>query len=504
MDYVVAALPCHVAVSLLCATSNLTPVCSPHAAPSPARGLRRAQRHASPPSHASLPHSIEFCRDETSKSPSAPGLNKKRLKEMAEQNNHKVGIKKKDRVLMAKVGMKKKDNVAMKKKDNVAFKTPRQSKGKEQEDARRQAGGEERERPARSAASAARGEGSWRDWRDGGARGQGSCRDAPALRADEGDGGGSVGKVCLRERSSSLDYSILSGKWGSCHPACGQAGGGGAGGKGKGGGGGMRGGIRARHKKMPKAKVPKGAVHGEGNGDVSSGKAALALRAQVKSKLSRARYLLAMLQAYQQEGWGGRGHRLLKPTAELAKCEQQLAQVKRSLRELLQALDPDPRTSRLGKKEVRICEGAYDADGIDVDKVTCAVCASGSDEEPGNDILMCDFKHCNRAYHQKCHEPVLAELPHEDEDWFCAHCFCYADSVEAVNEYFGTNHISWRGARGAGRTGGGAGGWAGERRNVTGDSCMCQAYIDSWVWQACAVDWMKRVHDCVCMTACGV
>ena len=433
-------------------------MCLLHAAPNPAARSRGAQRHASARRHASLPHSAEFDRHETCKSPSAPGLNKKRLKELkekAEQNQDKVGMKNQDKVLMVKVGMKNKDKVAIKNLDKVAIKTPRQSKGKEQEDARRQASGEKRERPARSAASAARGEGSWRDWRDGGGRGQGSCRDAPALGADGGDGGGSVRKVCLRERSSSLDYSILSGKWGSCHPACEQAGGGGADGKGKGGAGGIRGGIRARHKEMTKAKMPKGAF--DCNGAVSSGKAALALRAQVKSKLSRARYLLAMLEAYEQEGWGGRGHRQLKPTAELAKCEQQLVQVKRSLRELLQALDPDPRTSRLGKKEVRIAEAAYDADGIDVDKVTCAVCGSGSDSEPDNDILMCDFKHCNRAYHQKCHEPVLAELPHEDEDWFCCHCFCYADSVEAVNEYFGTNHISWRGTRGAGRTGGGAG-----------------------------------------------
>ena len=78
-----------------------------------------------------------------------------------------------------------------------------------------------------------------------------------------------------------------------------------------------------------------------------------------------------------------------------------------------------------------------------VDQVLCAVCGSGESHDD-NDILMCDFKNCNRAFHVKCHDPPLPAPPHEDEDWFCAHCFCYADSVEAVNECFGTSHSSWR------------------------------------------------------------
>ena len=30
-----------------------------------------------------------------------------------------------------------------------------------------------------------------------------------------------------------------------------------------------------------------------------------------------------------------------------------------------------------------------------------------------------------------------------DEDWFCTHCLCYTDCIEAVNELFGTHYTTW-------------------------------------------------------------
>ena len=170
----------------------------------------------------------------------------------------------------------------------------------------------------------------------------------------------------LRKRSRIVDYSILNGKWGystvhsrstaTQEDACSKI-------KGE-----KRKGKKTRNATMSNGAV--GASEGENaDGSRSSATAATTLRAKIKSKLSRARYLESMLDAYQQEGWGGRGHRQLKPTAELAKCSQQLIEVKSSIRTLLEALDPDPKVSRIASHETRIPEKAYQHDGLEVDKV---------------------------------------------------------------------------------------------------------------------------------------
>lgn len=171
------------------------------------------------------------------------------------------------------------------------------------------------------------------------------------------------GSVSLRKRSKTMDYSILNGKWGfsgqsrTQEEACSE--------------------NKAKKKQKCKPGKPTKSILSAGSSQEgsagetrSSADAATALRVKIKSKLSRARYLENMLDAYQQEGWGGRGHRQLKPTAELAKCSQQLAEVKASIRTLLEALDPDPKISRIAAHEIRIPEKAYQHDGVEVDKVT--------------------------------------------------------------------------------------------------------------------------------------
>ena len=189
---------------------------------------------------------------------------------------------------------------------------------------------------------------------------------AAAAEASNGRGGDAEkdDAARLRKRSKAVDYSLLNGKWGfgAVHSRSAQ-----------------EEELKVKVKKKKRQSVhahaktadgAAGACHGESaGGPRSSAAAATALRCKIKNKLSRARYLESMLDAYQQEGWGGRGHRQLKPTAELAKCSQQLVQVKTSIRALLEALDPDPKVSQLASHDRRIPEKAYQHDGVHVDNV---------------------------------------------------------------------------------------------------------------------------------------
>jgi hypothetical protein len=61
---------------------------------------------------------------------------------------------------------------------------------------------------------------------------------------------------------------------------------------------------------------------------------------------------------------------------------------------------------------VRMGEDEYDSDGIEAEKIACCVCGGFDCEGEGNDILLCDAKGCNRAFHQRCLVPVpTAEVP---------------------------------------------------------------------------------------------
>ena len=179
----------------------------------------------------------------------------------------------------------------------------------------------------------------------------------------------------MRKRSTAVDYSILNGKWGAIVTSRaskqsegpelsrdeGKSARDGDGGRGK------QKEVASDGRKRKRNKTRERQV-GDDAG-VSSGRAAMALRRRVQAKLSRARYFENMLDAYQQEGWGGRGHRQLKPTAELDKCAAQLARLKGEIRSLLQALDPDAQSSAIAAHETRIPETAYSVDGVDVDQV---------------------------------------------------------------------------------------------------------------------------------------
>jgi len=51
--------------------------------------------------------------------------------------------------------------------------------------------------------------------------------------------------------------------------------------------------------------------------------------------------------------------------------------------------------------------------------IKCLVCSNGEDAA-GNDILLCDGKDCNAAYHMGCLTPALTSVPRGR--WFCPDC----------------------------------------------------------------------------------
>ena len=49
----------------------------------------------------------------------------------------------------------------------------------------------------------------------------------------------------------------------------------------------------------------------------------------------------------------------------------------------------------------------------------CEVCGGG-DDEPNNELLLCDREGCGRGYHQRCLSPILERVP--KRRWLCPEC----------------------------------------------------------------------------------
>eukprot|EP01035_Chromulina_nebulosa_P017123 gene17123-22637_t len=74
-------------------------------------------------------------------------------------------------------------------------------------------------------------------------------------------------------------------------------------------------------------------------------------------------------------------------------------------------------------------------------------------DTPNNDILICDRKGCNRAYHEKCLDPPLIlnlnkELQDMSLDWFCWQCETINDCILIIKEILDINtkedSLDWR------------------------------------------------------------
>lgn len=77
-----------------------------------------------------------------------------------------------------------------------------------------------------------------------------------------------------------------------------------------------------------------------------------------------------------------------------------------------------PKTKPAPKAPVKpVVEEDEEGSSEDEDDELCAVCQDG-DSEPPNEILFCD--NCDRAFHQLCCSPAVAEVP--EDDWLCKDC----------------------------------------------------------------------------------
>ena len=124
------------------------------------------------------------------------------------------------------------------------------------------------------------------------------------------------------------------------------------------------------------------------------------------------------LQSYESEGWSRSGSkskkRKLRPEAELRRARRKIRNAKSKIRSVLR----DVVTAVAGaKSEIQIPDEAYEDDFVDTEKICCAVCGS-ADATEGNDILLCDRAGCNKAFHQKCLNPIVTDCGDEDDDWY--------------------------------------------------------------------------------------
>ena len=95
------------------------------------------------------------------------------------------------------------------------------------------------------------------------------------------------------------------------------------------------------------------------------------------------------------------------------------------------------------KRHKELQDDALDEDGmVDVSNVTCSRCFL--EDQPNNDIYICDGKDCFRAYHVKCLNPKInikkiSENP--DEAWFCHECYTVGKCFECINYYYKTRYL---------------------------------------------------------------
>ncbi|CAM9413740.1 unnamed protein product, partial [Hapterophycus canaliculatus] len=194
------------------------------------------------------------------------------------------------------------------------------------------------------------------------------------------------------------------------------------------------------------------------------------IRAKFKLLLHKMRRDTHFLQVYQQDGWRSSGREKLKPVAELKKAEDRIRGVKAELRQVAQRL------TEMNSGGFRW--GAIQEDGegnIEVDEILCTKCNLG-DSDDNNDILLCDFEGCFRAYHQNCLSPPIkpGAFPGGEQDWFCWQCECLMDCLEMLEDEFqqGKEFASWKDVFPDAEEGkeGGEGGAAGQEDVLPTDS----------------------------------
>lgn len=168
------------------------------------------------------------------------------------------------------------------------------------------------------------------------------------------------------------------------------------------------------------------------------------LEGRIRGHVKQMKYYEAFLEAYEAEGWRRASMEKIKPTRELLIARTKLLKAKRGILTTLQELDvmkqKDPQISYLKELEEMPNDETC---SIDSHKILCSRCASTITTED-NDILLCDYEGCYRAYHQRCQVIVVPteEIPEGDEPWYCLACLAIFNSLKCINYAFGTTYES--------------------------------------------------------------
>ncbi|KAJ1400632.1 Zinc finger, PHD-type [Sesbania bispinosa] len=139
-----------------------------------------------------------------------------------------------------------------------------------------------------------------------------------------------------------------------------------------------------------------------------------------------------LIDAYSGEGWKGQSREKIRPEKELQRARKQILKCKLGIRDAIRQLDS---LSSLSSIE----DSAMASDGsVHHEHIFCAKCKL-REALPDNDIILCHGT-CNRAFHQKCHDPPLdtENIPPGEQGWLCKFCECKMKILEAMNAHLGT------------------------------------------------------------------
>lgn len=108
--------------------------------------------------------------------------------------------------------------------------------------------------------------------------------------------------------------------------------------------------------------------------------------------------------------------RLTRPSAWPI-AQSKLRAAKQAIRELMRVL---------ADMYARYRPLAYSEDGIDASAIACSKCGGEDTDGPLGDIVLCDARGCDHAFHMRCVspplEPAALEGADEDDDWLCPRC----------------------------------------------------------------------------------
>lgn len=123
-------------------------------------------------------------------------------------------------------------------------------------------------------------------------------------------------------------------------------------------------------------------------------------------------------------------------TSELKSNQESILKYKRQIIECLEVINKENST------DIRYPQLEVDEEEIDVIDINCSKC--GLPDEEDNDIIFCDKKRCNRAYHQNCLVPKLdvndMDFADPEVDWFCWQCECMDDCINLINAIRNRNY----------------------------------------------------------------